>query len=296
MNLEENMMPQQPQTNESKIKPKSELELDIGAADTNYTTYHSILNSTGKCCGYGKIFCPCIFCCVENPYQQVDQSYEGLLERYGRYVSSIGPGLHYINPMTEKITKVDMKIQIIDLNRQVVITKDNITLMIDASVNYRVLDAKKAEYKLRSRDNVVTFLTYATLRNVCGHYILQDLLEKRQEVTQTIQEMVEEHVDEWGLRVEQIFIKDIILNPELQESLSAAAKERRLAEGKIISAKADVESAKLMRESADLLNSKAAMQIRFLETMGQLSKTPNTKIIFIPNKTDGHKVTQGMIS
>lgn len=97
-----------------------------------------------------------------------------------------------------------------------------------------------------------------------------------------------------------IFIKDIQLNKELQETLSSAAKERRLAEGKIISAKADVVSAKLMRQAADLLNSKAAMQMRYLETLKMLGNSGNSKVIFIPEMKAKdklqHMITQGIIS
>lgn len=90
------------------------------------------------------------------------------------------------------------------------------------------------------------------------------MLEKRQEIADDIEKQVDQYIEEWGVDIEEIFIKDIQLSRELQDSLSSAAKERRLAESKILSAKADVEAAKLMRQAADELNSKAAMQIRYL--------------------------------
>lgn len=109
---------------------------------------------------------------------------------------------------------------------------------------------------------------------------------------------MERYVEEWGAKVEEIFIKDIQLSKELQESLSSAAKERRLAESKIISARADVESAKLMKEAAEELNSKPAMQIRYLETLKATGKL-NSRIIFVPEMKDQqkiqHLITQGMI-
>ena len=107
--------------------------------------------------------------------------------------------------------------------------------------------------------DAVRFHTYAVLRNVCGIYPLQDLLEKRFEVTKVIYQQVSEHVSDWGITIDNVFIKDMLMAPDLQDSLSAAAKEQRLASSKIISAKADVESAKLMREAADILDSRPAM-------------------------------------
>ena len=89
------------------------------------------------------------------------------------------------------------------------------------------------------------------------------------------------HVHEWGIEITNILIKDIVVNKELQDALSSAAKERRLAESKILTAKADVESAKLMRQTADILSSKAAMQIRYLETMKSIANSAGVKIVLI---------------
>ncbi len=123
-------------------------------------------------------------------------------------------------------------------------------------------------------------------------------MEKRYEVQQVIYQQVSEHVDDWGITIDNVFVKDMLLSMDLQESLSAAAKETRLAKGKIFSATADVQSAKLMREAADILDSKPAMQIRFIETLQMLTKSSNSKIVFLPSDADGnldHKMTQGLI-
>lgn len=266
----------------------------------NLTCYQSCLQCIGECCGFFRTWLPFPCCFVEYPYKEIWQSTEGVMERFGRYVKTVNPGLQYMNPCTEIIKIVDKKVQIIDLTKQVLLTKDNISLSMDASVYYKIIDARKATYRVKNVRNAVEFLTYATLRYICGQYQLQDLLEKRADVTKAIFEHVEEHVGEWGIQIDQIFIKDIVLGPDLQQALSTAAKERRLAESKVISAKADVESAKLMREAADILSSKAAMQIRYLETIQHLSKSPNTKIVFLPSnvsKNDvGHQITQGLLS
>lgn len=96
-----------------------------------------------------------------------------------------------------------------------------------------------------------------------------------------IKEYVTENIDKWGIEITNVYIKEIVLNKELQNSLSSAARERRMAQSKIISAKADVESAKLMREAADILDSKSAMQIRFLETLQGVVKNGNKKVVFM---------------
>ena len=137
---------------------------------------------------------------------------------------------------------------------QSIITKDNVSINIDAAVYYRVINTRYAFYRIQNHNAAISEVTYAILKNTCGQFILQDLLEKRQEIADDMEKQVDQYVNEWGINViilntqiEEIFIKDIQLSRDLQDSLSSAAKERRLAESKIIAAKADVESAKLMR-------------------------------------------------
>jgi len=270
-----------------------------GGSQAQDGCYQKTMQCCGTGCGFFRTWLPCICCCVQYPYQEVEQAYEGLLQRFGKYVSTVKPGLQYMNPCTEEIVKVDMKTHIIDLAKQVILTKDNISITLDASVYFRVVDSKKATYRVKNVHDAVQFLTFSSLRNTCGQHVLQDLLEKRLEVTSTIRKNVEEHVDEWGVKIDNIFIKDILLSTDLQFSLSSAAKERRIAESKIISAKADVEAAKLMKEAADILDNKAAMQIRYLETLAQITKSSNSRLIFLPAGDTGdinHKITQGLLS
>ena len=141
----------------------------------------------------------------------------------------MGSGLQYFNPCTDTINIIDMKTKIIDLTRQNAITKDNIEVSIDAAVYYHVREPRIAFYSVDNLTRSVTELTYATLRSVCGHYVLQDLLEKRDEVTFELGKFVARHVHEWGIEITNILIKDIVVNKDLQDALSSAAKERRLA-------------------------------------------------------------------
>jgi len=156
-------------------------------------------------------------------------------------------------------------------------------MILDTSVYFRIIDSRKSTYQVQNINDAVSNLTFATLRNTCGQHVLQDLLEKREEVALHIQEYVDSHVHDWGIKVENIFIKDMNLAQDVQFVLSSAAKERRLAESKIINAKADVDAAKLMRKASEILDSPAAMQIRFLETLNVITKSPNVRVIFMPD-------------
>jgi regulator of protease activity HflC (stomatin/prohibitin superfamily) len=260
-------------------------EFDKESDNTSYGCYQKTIQCCGDCCGFFRTWLPCICCCTEYPWQVVKQSQQALMQRFGKYVRTLDPGLHYVNPCTEKLWRVDLKIEIIDLVKQVILTRDNITIMIDASVYYRIINPRKATYRISNLGMAVSQLTFSTLRCVCGIHTLQEILEKRKEITHAIHQYIEEHVEEWGIVIENVFMKDIVLNKDLQDALSSAAKERRLAESKVISAKADVESAKMMREAAEALNSKSAMQIRYYETIQNMVSTNNAKTIFLPLET-----------
>eukprot|EP00828_Plagiopyla_frontata_P033345 TRINITY_DN4329_c0_g2_i1.p1 TRINITY_DN4329_c0_g2~~TRINITY_DN4329_c0_g2_i1.p1 ORF type:complete len:303 (-),score=39.05 TRINITY_DN4329_c0_g2_i1:203-1111(-) len=249
--------------------------------ENNVGCYLCCIHCCGSCWGCCSAWTGCTMC-VSNPYWRVQEGYEGVIERFGKFVKRVKPGLHYVNPCTETMRYVNIKTQIIDLARQVCITRDNISVTIDASVYFKIIDPKRSLYRVFNVTDAVRFLTFSTLRNISGEHTLQQLLEKRIEITALIIQYVDEHVDEWGVRISQIFIKDILLTQDLQVALSSAAKEKRLAASKLISARADVEAAKLMRESADILNTRPAMQIRYLETIQEIAKKPSPKLVFLP--------------
>lgn len=120
--------------------------------------------------------------------------------------------------------------------------------------------------------------TQTTLRHVVGARLLQDVIERREEIAQAIREITEESATAWGVAIESMLVKDIIFSQELQDSLSMAAQSKRTGEAKVIAARAEVESAKLMRQAADILSSAPAMQIRYLEAMQAMAKTANSKV------------------
>ncbi|KAK7977401.1 hypothetical protein PG988_004891 [Apiospora saccharicola] len=231
--------------------------------------YGSMVNAFGACVGtLGAI--PCCICCP-NPYKQVHQGNVGLVTKFGKFYKAVDPGLTKINPLSERLLQVDVKIQIVEVPRQTCMTKDNVTVHL-TSAAFGIANVKQA---LIER-------TQTTLRHVVGARILQDVIERREEIAQSISEIIEDVAGGWGVQVESMLIKDIIFSQELQESLSMAAQSKRIGESKIIAAKAEVESAKLMRQAADILSSAPAMQIRYLEAMQAMAKSANSKVIFLP--------------
>lgn len=263
------------------LQPKyaSTLEHD----DNNPTAhgwYASMIHGLGSIIGFlGAI--PCCICCP-NPFKPVDQGEVGLVSKFGRFERAVDPGLVNVNPLSENLRTVDVKIQIVEVPRQVCMTKDNVNLNLTSVIYYHITSPHKAAFGITNVRQALMERTQTTLRHVVGARVLQDVIERREEIAQSIGEIIEGVATGWGVQVESMLIKDIIFSDELQESLSMAAQSKRIGESKVIAARAEVEAAKLMRMSADILSSAPAMQIRYLEAMQAMAKTSNSKVIFLP--------------
>ena len=173
-------------------------------------------------------------------------------------------------------------------------TKDNVNLQLTSVIYYHITSPHKAAFGISNIRQALVERTQTTLRHVVGARVLQDVIERREEIAQSIGEIIEDVASGWGVQVESMLIKDIIFSTELQDSLSMAAQSKRIGESKVIAARAEVESAKLMRQAADILSSAPAMQIRYLEAMQAMAKTANSKVIFLPatNQTVQQQLAQ----
>jgi regulator of protease activity HflC (stomatin/prohibitin superfamily) len=242
--------------------------------------YGSMINTLGSCIGTLGAF-PCCVCCP-NPYKNVHQGNVGLVTKFGKFYKAVDPGLTRINPLSERLIQVDVKIQIVEVPKQVCMTKDNVTVHLTSVIYYHIVAPHKAAFGISNIRQALIERTQTTLRHVVGARVLQDVIERREEIAQSIGEIIEDVAAGWGVQVESMLIKDMSFSQELQESLSMAAQSKRIGESKIIAAKAEVEAAKLMRQAADILSSAPAMQIRYLEAMQAMAKSANSKVIFLP--------------
>lgn len=225
-----------------------------------------------------------------GPYKEVRQGTAGILLEFGRFIKTVGPGWQYVNPYSQQLIIVSLTTLVIEITPQSVVTKDNVNIIIEGVVYYRIIDPFKSQFRVANVHASVIELTHSVLRDVFGKQTLQECLEHRTEIGKQIKALVEEPSSAWGIVIESMLIKDIRFSEELQVTLSAAAKAKRLAESKIITAEAEVKSAELMRKAADILASDAAMQIRYLDTLTSLAKSNNTKVIFMPLESNSQSL------
>uniref|UniRef100_A0A060T3N7 ARAD1C35222p n=1 Tax=Blastobotrys adeninivorans TaxID=409370 RepID=A0A060T3N7_BLAAD len=244
--------------------------------------YGSLISGLGNIIGTLGAIPVC--CCCPNKFREVDQGHVGLVTRFGQFYRAVDPGLTVVNPLAEKMYQVEVRIQVLDIPHQTCMTKDNVNIRLSSVMYYHIVSPHKAHFGIHNVIQALHERTQTTLRHVIGARSLQEIIERREEVAQSIQEIIDDTASSWGVKVESILIKDILLSDELQDSLAQAAKSRRAGESKIITAKAEVESAKLMRKAADILASKPAMQIRYLEAMQSMARSSNAKVIFMPSQ------------
>ncbi|KAI3645019.1 hypothetical protein MP228_011183 [Amoeboaphelidium protococcarum] len=248
--------------------------------DTASTCYGAMISSFGSVLGVlGSI--PCCFC-FPNPYKSINQGTVGLFTAFGRYRRTVNAGLVYYNVMTESVTVVDVRMQTVDIPHQQTITRDNVSVTVDSVLFYSIQNPYKSVFEVANVRTALIERTLTTLRAVIGLHDLQEAITNRETVAREIYKNITGIAAQWGVKVESILIKDIGFSQELQDSLSAAAKAKRLGASKIVQAEAEVQAAMLMKKTAMLLSNPAAQQIRYLETMKAMAAENNTKIIFMP--------------
>ena len=217
--------------------------------------------------------------------RQIDQWETALKFTLGKFSGRVEPGLTLMFPFIQRLKRVDMRTRNRDLLRQMVITRDNVTTMVDAVVYYRVLDPEKAALAVENYEAAVKDRAKVVLRDVVGETPLDQLLAHREEIAAKVRAQVETVVNQWGLHVELIGLQDVQLPPQMQESLAKVAIAERDRKYVVIKSQADVESAKNFAEAAEILStSPGAMELRRFETLSTLAQRGATKVIFDPAK------------
>ena len=212
--------------------------------------------------------------------RQINQWETGLKFTLGKFTGRVPPGLTHYFPGLQELRRIDTRTRNRDLLRQMVITRDNVTTMVDAVVYYRVVDPEKATLAVENYEAAVKDRAKVVLRDVVGETRLDELLAHREEVAAKVRVQVETVVAQWGLHVELIGLQDIQLPPQMQEVLAKAAIAERDRQYVVIKSKADVESAKNFAEAAAILaQSPGSMELRRFEALANLSQG-NTKVIF----------------
>jgi len=205
----------------------------------------------------------------------------GVVFRLGRIVEPKGPGFKWIIPMVDKMTKISLRIITMDVPPQDIITKDNVSVKVNAVVYFRVVDPVKAVIQVENYLYSTSQLAQTTLRSILGQVELDGLLAERETLNIKLQEVLDKHTDPWGIKVTLVEVKDVDLPQEMQRAMARQAEAERERRAKIIAAEGEYQSATKLSEASDILSrNPMALQLRYLQTLAEMSSEKNSTIVF----------------
>ncbi len=213
---------------------------------------------------------------------KIVQEYErGVIFRLGRLTGAKGPGLFLIIPFIDRMVKMDLRIVTLDVPPQDVITKDNVTVKVNAVIYFRVVDPQNAVVKVLDHIRATSQIAQTTLRNVLGQVELDELLAAREKLNQMIQKIIDESTEPWGVKVATVNIKDVELPESMRRSMAAQAEAERERRAKIIHADGEFQaSTKLAEAGAVIAKEPTTLQLRYLQTMTEIASEKTNTIIF----------------
>lgn len=239
--------------------------------------YKKYLTIAGNC---SRAIQCCFAPCGGGPITTIEEGYVGLRLEFGKLQSKLKPGLHSYNPCTEKIVKVDMRTQIIDVGLQTLLTKDSVTVFVDAFVNYSVVDPIKAIYMVQSYSRMITFFTQGVMKNIISQHTLTDFLSHRKEIESKLAQMIDKQTIAYGLKVYSIETQKIQLPKTMDRAMAISAETQRQADAKLIEAQGNLRSAKIFRQSADELSKNdLSIQLHYFDTLKMIAAEKNSTII-----------------
>jgi regulator of protease activity HflC (stomatin/prohibitin superfamily) len=205
----------------------------------------------------------------------------GVMFRLGRLVGTRGPGMIYVIPFVERMERVDLRTVTMDVPPQDVITKDNVSVKVNAVLYFRVVDPGRAIVEVVDYLFATSQLAQTTLRSVCGQGELDDLLSSRERVNQHIQEILDAETDPWGIKVVSVELKHIDLPQEMQRAMAAQAEAERERRAKVINAEGEFQAAQRLAEASAIISKHpTALQLRFLQTLTEVASEHNSTTIF----------------
>ncbi len=215
---------------------------------------------------------------------KIVQEYErGVIFRLGRLVGAWGPGLFLIIPVMERMVVVDLRVITMDVPRQDAITRDNVTVRVDAVVYFRVVDPEAAVTKVADYIRATSLIAQTSLRNVIGQSELDDLLSRREEINQRLQQIIDEATEPWGIKVTATEVRDVSLASEMVRAMARQAEVERERRAKIIHAEGELQAAGKLAEAGKVMAaSPASMQLRYLQTLSEMAGSGNTTIVPFP--------------
>ena len=201
--------------------------------------------------------------------------------RLGRLIGSKGPGLVILIPLIDKMVRISLRTIVMDVPPQDIITKDNVSLKVNAVVYFRIVQAEKAVIEVEDFYSATSQISQTTLRSVIGQSALDELLSEREKINRELQQIIDEQTEPWGIKVTVVEVKQVDLPVEMQRAIAIQAQAERERRAKVIHAEGEFQASQKLSEAAEVIGKfPVAIQLRFLQTLTEISSDKNSTIIF----------------
>jgi regulator of protease activity HflC (stomatin/prohibitin superfamily) len=218
---------------------------------------------------------------LANAIRVLNEYERGVIFRLGRVINAKGPGLILLIPLVDRMQRVSLRLVATDVPSQDVITRDNVSVKVNAVIYFRVIDPVKAIISVENYLYATSQLAQTTLRSVCGQAELDDLLSEREKINAHIQEILDRHTDPWGIKVTIVELKYIDLPQEMQRAMAKQAEAERERRAKVIGAEGEYQAAARLADAAEILQDHpVAVQLRYLQTLREIAAENNSTTIF----------------
>ena len=213
---------------------------------------------------------------------KIVQEYErGVIFRLGRLVGAKGPGLFIILPIVDRMVKLDLRVFTLDVPSQEIITRDNVTVKVDAVIYFRVVDPEDAVVKVENYFRATALIAQTTLRSTIGQSDLDDLLSKREEINQSLQIGIDEATEPWGVKVSMVEVRDVLLAPEMVRIIARQAEAERERRAKVIHAEGELQASEKLSEAGRIIAaSPGTLQLRYLQTLTEIATEGTNTVVF----------------
>src|ERR1043166_380107 len=205
----------------------------------------------------------------------------GVIFRLGKLLGAKGPGLIFLIPIVDRMVRMDLRVVTISVEKQEVMTRDNVPVTVDAVVYFRVVDPQAAVVKVENFLKATSLIAQTTLRSVLGQAPLDDLLSQRESINQVLQDIIDKQTEPWGIKVTTVEVKDVVLPDTMKRAMAKQAEAERERRAKVVNAEGEFQAAEKMVQAAAMMSKEPiALQLRFLQTMREISSEHNTTTFF----------------
>ena len=222
-----------------------------------------------------------IFMVLASTIKIVKEYERGVVFRLGRLVGPRGPGLILLVPFIERMQKIDLRTVTLDIPAQEVITRDNVTVRVNAVAYFRVLDPNAAIVNVTDYNRATSQIAQTTLRSVLGQGTLDDLLSEREKINEQLQRIIDEQTEPWGVKVSIVEVKDVELPQTMQRAMARQAEAEREKRAKVIHAEGELEASQKLAQAAAVIDQNPlGIQLRYLQTLTEIGAEKNTTVVF----------------